>query len=111
MISAGQWTDGTHQALASGGLEDVFAQLRTQFDIIVVDSSPILPITDPLLIARNADGVIVALMQGVSRMPLANEAYRRLSVLGVRVLGAVVSGTPQRTYYGYGYNYASPVSA
>ena len=47
--------------------------------MIVLDSSPVLPVTDPLLFARHADGVIVALLLGVSRMPLADEAYQRLS--------------------------------
>jgi len=104
VIPAGQWKDETALALVSTELEALFAAWRSQFDFVLVDSSPVLPVVDPLLLALHADGVLVSLLQGVSRMPLANEAYKRMTALGVRVLGAVVSGTPVRGY-GYTANY------
>jgi capsular exopolysaccharide synthesis family protein len=110
VMPGGRWLDGTQQTLAASGLEGIFAQVRDEFDFVVVDSSPILPLTDPLLLARHADGVIVSLMQGVSRLPLVEEANQRMAVLGVRVLGAVLNGTPRRKY-GYGGSYAAPVTA
>jgi capsular exopolysaccharide synthesis family protein len=109
VMPGGRWADGTQQAMASEGLDVIFAQVRAEFDFVVVDSSPVLPLTDPLLLARHADGVIVSLMQGVSRLPLVQEANQRMAVLGVRVLGAVLNGTANRRY-GYGGRYASPVT-
>lgn len=104
-LPAGKWGDDTAQRLASMGLQEVFGYLRQQFDFVVVDSSPILPVSDPLLFARHVDGVLVSLMQGVSRMTLVEDANRRLASLRVPVLGAVLHGTKGQTY-GYGSNYA-----
>ena len=101
MIPAGQWKDETAVALVSTELQGLFEVWRSQFDFVIVDSSPVLPVTDPLLLALHADGVLVSLLQGVSRMPLANEAYKRMTALGIRVLGVVLNGTPVR---GYGYS-------
>lgn len=103
LLPAGHWKDETAVALVSTELQGLFDVWRNQYDFVIVDSSPVLPVTDPLLLALHADGVLVSLMQGVSRMPLANEAYKRMTALGIRVLGAVVNGTPVR---GYGYSAA-----
>jgi capsular exopolysaccharide synthesis family protein len=104
VLPAGQYNTETLQALAAAGPVELFARLRAEYDIVIVDSSPVLPVTDPLLLARHTDGVIVAMLQGVSRMPLVEETNHRLNALGIRVLGAVVNGTAARAY-GYGGSY------
>ena len=58
----------------------------------MLDSSPVLPVTDSLLLARHVDGVIFSVLQNVSTLPAVYEAYQRLASLGVVLLGAVVSG-------------------
>jgi polysaccharide biosynthesis transport protein len=68
----------------------------------VVDSSPVLPVADSLMVAQQVDGVLFAILREVSRLPKVHEAYQKLVVLGVRMLGAVVNGT-SGDIYGYGY--------
>lgn len=109
-LAAGKWGEDTAQRLASDGPGELFGWLRQNYEFVIVDSSPILPVTDPLLLARHADGVLVSLMQGVSRLPLVEEANRRLATLRVPVLGAVLHGTPGQQY-GYGSGYRQSGSA
>jgi succinoglycan biosynthesis transport protein ExoP len=106
MLPAGKWSSDTPQHLASSALEEVFGLLRNQFEFVIVDSSPVLPVADPLLFARFADGVVVSLLQDSSRLPLVEEANRLLASLRVPVLGVVLHGTKNRSY-GYGSNYRS----
>jgi polysaccharide biosynthesis transport protein len=87
--------------LAQDGMQPVFDHLRTEFDFIVVDSSPVLPVADSLMVAQQVDGVLFAILREVSRLPKVHEAYQKLVTLGVRMLGAVVNGTSNDTY-GYG---------
>jgi len=106
VITAGRTTAIAMQALARGGAYPLFQQLRQQFDFIIVDSCPVLPVADSLVLAEGVDAVIFAVLRDVSRMPRVYEAYRRLAVLGVRTLGAMVSGV-RDPIYARGYAYAA----
>jgi Mrp family chromosome partitioning ATPase len=99
VMSAGQWDREVLQALARDGLEGVFERLKEEFDFIVVDSHPVLPAADALLLSRQADGVILSVLREVSQTPRVYAASRRLESVGARVLGAVVNGaTPDEAY-------------
>lgn len=104
VITAGRCDDYALAALAQD--RNTIRSLQTLYDIVVVDSAPILPVTDPLHLARQVDGVILATLQDFSRSPLIREAADRLRRLGIRIIGAIVNGTPNRVY-GYGYHYQS----
>jgi len=111
MIPAGQWTAETAQALVTAPLAQLFAMWREQYEFVILDSSPVLPVTDALLLARHVDGVILSLLQGVSRVTQAAEACERFTALGVNVIGAIVNGTSARTYGGSGkYYYTIPTA-
>ena len=79
---------------------------RAEFDFIVVDSAPVLPVADSLLIGQSVDGVIFSILREVSRLPKVYAAHQRLEMLGVRLLGAVVSGARVEDY-GPDYEYVN----
>jgi capsular exopolysaccharide synthesis family protein len=91
-MAAGQWDREVMQALARDGLEGIFEKLQEEFDFIVIDSHPVLPATDSLLIGQRVSTVILSVLREVSQMPRVYAASQRLSTLGIRVLGAVVNG-------------------
>ena len=107
VIAAGQWDRNVMQALARDEARAVFEKLKAEYDFVIVDSHPVLPATDSLLIGQHADAVLVALLRDVSAMPKVYAACQRLTSLGIRVLGAVVNGT-QEDDYGSSYQYAAP---
>ncbi len=98
MIPAGACDAQAVQALAQGGLHPIFDALRARYDFIIVDSAPVLPVVDSLIISQHADAVIFSILRDVSRIPSVQDARDRLSALGVRILGAVVSGMPGASY-------------
>src|SRR5262249_5038892 len=105
LLSAGLYDALALQALAQDALREPFVRVREQYQFIVVDSCPVLPVADALLIAQHVDAVLFSVLREVSEMPKIYNAYQRLAVLGVRMLGAVVSGTQSDTY-GSDYHYA-----
>jgi capsular exopolysaccharide synthesis family protein len=107
LISAGHADLVALQTLALDALPQILQQLRRQFDFIVVDSCPVLPVADALLVGQHVDAVIFSLLREVSRMPRVYAAYQRLAVLGVRMLGAVVNGTHDDEYRA-DYRYVAP---
>jgi capsular exopolysaccharide synthesis family protein len=104
LVPAGQVDAQTLQVLSQDGLLPVFERLKEQFDFLVVDSSPVLPVADTMTIGQNVDVVIFSLLRDVSRMPNVYAAYQRLASLGIRMLGAVVNGVDKGAY-GYAYQY------
>jgi capsular exopolysaccharide synthesis family protein len=110
MIPAGQWDREVLQALARDGLNKVFDKLKNEYDFIVIDSHPVLPATDSLLIGQHVDAVILSVMRGVSQAPKVYGAYQRLATLGIRIFGAVVNGLPEEDVYAGGYQYTAPAA-
>jgi capsular exopolysaccharide synthesis family protein len=98
IITAGAADSRSIQALARGDLQAIFDVLEAEFDFVIVDSAPVLPVADTLVVSQHVDAVIFAILQEVSRVPRVHSAYQRLSALGVRILGAVVAGTTSETY-------------
>ena len=101
VLTAGVYDQAALALLSQGGVPNLFAALRESFDVIVLDSSPVLPVADALQLARHVDGVLLSVLQNVSTVPGVHEARRRLAALGVPILGVVVSGTrPDVAGYG-----------
>jgi len=106
LIPAGQFDEQALQTftLSQDGFSPLLEQLKAQFDFIVIDSSPVLPVVDTLVVAQNVDVVVFSLLRDVSRIPSVYAAYQRLATLGVRILGAVVNGVDTGSY-GYSRQY------
>jgi protein-tyrosine kinase len=77
------------------------------FDWIIVDSSPVLPVSDAVNLARACDGVLLVARGGITKFPVAQRAQSELkasNILGF-VLNAVDKPAQVGSYYGYGYGY------
>jgi len=113
VIPAGQCSTRVISALAQGhALESLFNRLRGQFDFIIVDSCPVLPVADALLIGQYVDGVVFSIMQDISQLPKVLVASEKLQQLNVPLLGAVVNNVSGGSaYYAYGYNYVKQLPA
>jgi capsular exopolysaccharide synthesis family protein len=107
ILPAGQWDRAVLRALAGEEVQKVFAALKQHYDFIIIDSHPVLQAADALLIGMHVDGVIMALMRDLSRMPRVSLACQRLTDLGIPVLGAVVNGLAEDDTGG-GYAYTAP---
>jgi polysaccharide biosynthesis transport protein len=87
------------QALGREELAELLTTLQKDFDFIVIDTSPVLPVADTIQIGQHVDAVLLTVLRGVSRLPALYAAQQRLSALGIRILGAVLTGD---TTEGYG---------
>jgi len=111
LISAGKCTSRVIAALVQGHpVDTLFNRLRGQFDFVVVDSCPILPVADSLLLGQHVDGVVISVMQDISQLPKVVTASEKLVQLSIPLLGAVVNGTKPETH-AYGYNYVKQLPA
>jgi succinoglycan biosynthesis transport protein ExoP len=98
-VTAGRWTPVASHALATPRWKDLLTQAAVEYDYVIIDSAPILPVADTLLMARPVDGVLLSVMRHVSELPAVKDALAQLALLGTRVLGVVLSRGSTRTYY------------
>jgi capsular exopolysaccharide synthesis family protein len=101
------------ELLTSPRFKEVLDEIRGQFEFVVVDTPPLLAVTDPCAVAPRVDGVLLNIRVSKNARPNAERAKEILSTLGVNVLGLVVNGVDENGaggygggHYGYGYGYA-----
>lgn len=96
--------------LSSDALTEFFAARRREFDVIVIDSPPVIGLADSPLLARHSDSVIFVVEASRAHYGQVKSAIRRMRNHGANVLGAIVSKYDAQTsgygyQYGYGYGY------
>lgn len=92
LLPAGHWDAHAVQALAQDGAGRLFDALREQYDFLVLDAGPVLPVADTLLLSTHVDAVLLAVRSGFSRSPLVGAAKQRLGSLDAPLRGAVLLG-------------------
>lgn len=97
------------ELLTSPQFQDVLEQMRDRFDLVLVDTPPLLAVSDPSVVAPRVDGVILTIRVTKNGRPAAERAKEVLTSLGARILGVVVNGfAGASTAYGYYAYYQSP---
>ncbi len=103
-IGAGQVDQRTLQLLAVDGGRALIQQLKSRFDFVIIDTSPMLFVAEPSMLAQNADIVMLSTRKDYSRVPYVIQARDSLRSLHVPLLGAIMVGADsdfQRETYGY----------
>ena len=95
------------ELLNSAHALDIFTRLRDQYDLVLIDSPPMLPVTDATILSRHADATLMLAAAGQTRRADLHRAVEKLGQAGTTILGTVLNKTTRQTgqYYGYGYTY------
>jgi Mrp family chromosome partitioning ATPase len=77
-------------------MKGVMNQLLDRYDFILVDSPPVLPVADGLVLSRLVDSVLLVVRSRVTDKKLAQEARKRLTRVHARILGIVLNDVDPR---------------
>ncbi|MGD0383010.1 MAG: polysaccharide biosynthesis tyrosine autokinase [Thermoguttaceae bacterium] len=110
VITAGRWNRMALSALANGGADSLFKELRDEYEFVVVDTSPILPIADARFVSQYVDSVVLCVFRDISEAPRIRAACEILEAFGVQCIEAAVAGASEKDSSRSGY-YHSSVSA
>jgi len=109
VLTSGAIPPNPSELLQSHAMGEVFTKLRTEYDVIIVDAPPLLPVTDAALLASQSDGALVVVRHGKTTREQLRHAIERLESVDARALGVVLNMVPNQksndSYYGYGYGY------
>lgn len=103
-IGAGIVDQRVLQLLSIDGGRGLIQQLKSRFDFVVIDTSPLLFVAEPSMLAQNADIVLLATRKDYSRVQYVTQARDSLRSLQIPLLGAIMVGADsdfQRQTYGY----------
>src|SRR5438093_3646506 len=101
IIGCGTRTQRAPEVLGSPAMNELFSDLREQYDVIVVDSPPLTAGVDPFILGTVTGALLVVLRTGHSHRGVTGAKLEVLDRLPIRLLGAVLNDVPRGAAYGY----------
>lgn len=110
VIAAGARPPSPADLLSSSAMEQMLRDCRARFEYVLIDSPPLLLVTDPTVLSKYVDGVILVTASEITARKSVIRAERILEAAGGKLLGAVVNRVDVRRdgdygYYRYHYHY------
>jgi succinoglycan biosynthesis transport protein ExoP len=105
VLASGPTPDNPSELLASRRAAEVLASAAHQADLVLLDTPPVLPVTDAAVLSARADAVLLVLAAGRTTTRQLTRSLELLSQVGAPTVGTVLNGVSRDTAYGYGYGY------
>ncbi len=108
LLPAGDGADDTSRLLGAEAVHAAVEYWKREYDIVVLDSPPVVPVSDPLQYVDAVDGVIYLVMVGRTPRDIVLRGAQILQGVGANILGVVANNFSEvlpyyhdRKYYGY----------
>jgi capsular exopolysaccharide synthesis family protein len=105
LLPAGPVPPNPAELLNSARAQDVLARLQEHFDLVLIDSPPVLPVTDAAILSRCADATLMLAAAGQTRRGDLHRAVEKLDQVGATIVGIVLNKVTRQTGRTYGYSY------
>ena len=108
LLSAGLSPPNPTELLGSSKMQGILAEAAISFEHILIDSAPILPVSDSVILSRLVDGVVLVASAQTAK-PIVREGCSRLTSVGAKLLGVVLNNVsrqhqPYSESFKYNYN-------
>ncbi len=100
VLTAGPTPSNPADVLGSKKMGALLADLKTQYDMILVDAPPLLAVTDSSVLASKLDGVALVITAGKTRRDHAEDAKKLLQKINIPLVGVVLNNAPKDTSVG-----------
>ena len=91
LLPSGPLPPNPVELLSSERMDGILEEARNKYDYIIVDTPPVLPVADALILARKCDGVVLVITSGKTGISEALKAREVLSQNGARLLGTIMN--------------------
>ena len=103
VLGSGAVPPNPAELLSGPKARQIFATLRENFDLVLVDSPPVLPVTDALVLSAYADSTLLVVAAGQTRRNQLQRTAERFAQAKAPVMGIVLNEVSKGNGYGYGY--------
>ncbi len=104
-LASGAKPPNPTEILQSRVTRELIEQLRSEYEMVIIDAPPLLPVADATVLSTVADGTILVINHGKTTRDQLSEAIGRLHQVGARIFGVVVNMIPRRSTNSYYYYY------
>lgn len=111
VLTSGQVPPNPSELLGSAGMSRLLATLETSFDMIVIDSPPLLPVTDAAVLSRVVGGVVVVAGADTIHKEQLNSSLESLESIDARVFGLVLNKVERSAHASYYEDYYATEAA
>lgn len=105
LITSGKVTAEPSENFNPAAIGEIISEMKFYYDLIVVDCAPVIPVSDPMLLAPEVDGTIMVVKAGKTPKELVSRATEILKSSGSYVVGVVLNNARNDLPYYYNYNY------
>lgn len=91
VMTAGLSPDNPAELLSTGAFETLMKQLREEYDLVLIDTPPVLAVTDPCIVAPHTDGMVLVVRMQKNKRAAVTHTTEQLDSYGVRVLGVIAN--------------------
>ena len=103
-LTAGVIPPNPSELLGSERMQNILQRAKEEYDYVLIDTPPVLPVTDSLVLGRMVDGLILVIDSGEIKVEMAREVKNQLVHAGANILGVVLNKV-RSEHHGYGYGY------
>jgi non-specific protein-tyrosine kinase len=111
-VTSGELPPNPAELLGSEKMFEIFQHILEEKDVLVIDSPPVMAVTDAAVLAPRVDGVLLVVKPGITKFMACKQAVDQLERVGANILGVVLndvevkrSGYKYAYYRGYYYSY------
>jgi capsular exopolysaccharide synthesis family protein len=108
VISTGRIPPNPAELLGSNRMGDILAEIRHEYDFVLIDSSPVLLVPDPISLSKHVDGVVIVARYNFTTQPALISTRDALKLANRPIIGTIlnnVSCSDRRYEYGKKYGY------
>jgi non-specific protein-tyrosine kinase len=105
VLTSGDLPPNPAELLGSEKMTEIVRMVQEQVEVIIIDSPPMIAVTDSAVLAPRVDGVLLVLKPGVTQMAAARQTIEQLRRLGANLLGAVLNEVDLRRSRYYYHHY------
>ena len=103
VIISGSKSKNPTELFSSENFESLIDELKERYDYVVIDTPPINPVSDSLIISQKCDALIMVVKAGSTTYYSFNKAYDALKVLDIDISGVILNGSVSNPSYSYKY--------
>jgi capsular exopolysaccharide synthesis family protein len=106
LLPSGAIPPNAAELISSDKMKNLLATLADRYDHILIDSPPLMHVTDPVILSTMVDGVILVVHGGKSTRDMVRRSRQELAAVGAKIFGVVLNNVDLRGdgYDGYYYD-------